>query len=234
MSDTLVDQGFNYSALPTDVADTARLAADRIRDRHKRQIAAIIETGHELLEVKELLGHGRFLEWVHAEFAWTDRTARNYMSAADQFAFKAEIISDLPPNEVYLLASPSTPPSIRDAVVARLEAGDRVEPFEVRALVRDAKEEAHRVKAEAQMSSRQRKTKAQRQAAEERRAEESARRHEAAERTTAELVEFIAEQLGTALPDVLRQIEAAKSKGAYLQNVIFMLQERPALYATAA
>jgi hypothetical protein len=54
------------------------------------------------------------------------------------------------------------------------------------------------------------------------------RRHEAAERTTAELVEFIAEQFGPALPDVISQIEVAKSKKAYLQNVIFMLLERDA------
>src|SRR3954468_8151062 len=97
MSHTLVAQGFNYSALPADVAAAARAAADRIKGRHQRQIAAIIETGRDLLAIKERLGHGWFLAWLQAEFAWTDRTARNYMQVVEQFADKTEIISDLPP-----------------------------------------------------------------------------------------------------------------------------------------
>jgi hypothetical protein len=226
MSDTLVAQRFNYSALPTDVADTARAVADRIKGRHKRQMEAIIETGRDLLAMKELLEHGQFQEWLHAEFAWTDRTARNYMQVVEQFADKTEIISDLPPTEVYRLASPSTPSSVRDTVVSRLEAGERIEPVEVRELVRAAKEEDHRVKAEEKMSPRQQKTREQRRVEEEQAKQEWRIRKKEAERATAELVEFIAEQLGTALPDVIRQIEVAKCKGAYLQNVIFMLQER--------
>jgi hypothetical protein len=226
MSNSLAAQGFNYSDFPTDVADAARAAADRIRDRHKRQMAAIIETGRDLLEIKELLGHGRFLVWLHAEFAWTDRTAENYMRAATEFGDKIEIISNLPPAEVYLLAAPSTPPNVRADVMERLEAGERVEPVEVRGLVRDAKEAALRERAEAQMSTRQRKTRAQKREEEERRRQESMRRHEAAERATADLVDFIANQLGSALPDVLRQIEAARSKGAYLGQVIHLLLER--------
>src|SRR3954468_24371743 len=177
MSDTLVAQRFNYSALPTDVADTARAVADRIKGRHKRQMEAIIETGRDLLAMKELLEHGQFQEWLHAEFAWTDRTARNYMQVVEQFADKTEIISDLPPTEVYRLASPSTPPSVRDAVVSRLEAGRRVE---VRELVRNAKEDARRVKAEAQMSPRQRKTRAQKRDEQERARQEGRIRHETA------------------------------------------------------
>jgi hypothetical protein len=226
MSDTLVAQRFNYSALPTDVADTARAVADRIKGRHKRQMEAIIETGRDLLAMKELLEHGQFQEWLHAEFTWTDRTARNYMQVVEQFADKTEIISDLPPTEVYRLASPSTPPSVRDAVVSRLEAGERIEPVEVRELVRVAKEDNRRVKAEAKMSPRQRKTREQRRAEEERASQEYRRRQEATEQAVAELANFLADILGPALPDVLRRIEIAKSKGAYLGNVIHLLQER--------
>jgi hypothetical protein len=226
MSDTLVAQGFDYSALPADVANTARAAADRIKDRHSRTMAAIIEIGRDLLAIKEHLKHGQFLAWLQAEFRMTDRTAENYMLAATSFGDKVEIISNLPPTEVYRLASPSTPPSVRDAVLARLEAGERVEPVEVRALVRDAKETARRGKAEAPMSPRQRKTRAQKPDEEERRKQESRIGDEAAERATADLVDFIASQLGTALPDVQQQIEVARSKGADLGTVIHQLQER--------
>ena len=226
MSDTLIAQGFDYSALPADVASAARATADRIKDRHQRQIAAIIETGRDLLAIKERLWHGWFLAWLQAEFAWAERTARNYMLAAQQFPDKSAIIADLPLNEVYLLAAPSTPPSVRDAVVSRLEAGERVKPVEVRALVRDAKEADRRAKEEAKLSSRQRKTRAQKRAEEERARQEYRASQEVAERATAELADFIADQLGAALPDVLRQIEVARSKGAHLFNVIDLLQKR--------
>jgi len=226
MSDTLIAQGFDYSALPADVASAARATADRIKDRHQRQIAAIIETGRDLLAIKERLGHGWFLAWLQAEFAWAERTARNYMLAAQQFPDKSAIIADLPLNEVYLLAAPSTPPSVRDAVVSRLEAGERVKPVEVRALVRDAKEAALREKAEAQMSPRQRKKRAQQRAEAERARQEYRISHEASKQATAELADFIANRLGSALPDVIRQIEVARSKGAYLGNVIDLLLER--------
>jgi hypothetical protein len=225
MSDTLVTQGFNYSALSTGDAATARAAAGRIRDRHKRQIAGIIETGHDLLEMKELLGHGQFLKWLHAEFAWAERTARNYMSAAQQFADKSAFIADLPPNEVYRLASPSTPSSVRDAVLERLEAGELVGSHEVREMVRDAKEDVRRVKAKEQMSPRPRKTRAQKRDEEERARQEGMRRHEEADQAAAELAHFIAGQLGAALPDVIRQIEVARSKGAYLRKVIDLLAD---------
>src|SRR5687768_6309412 len=167
MSDMLVAQGFDYSSLSGDIADTVRAAADRIKGRHQRQMAAIIETGRDLLAIKEQLGHGQFLEWIQAEFGMTDRTAENYTRAATEFGDKIEIISNLPPTEVYRLASPSTPPSVRDTVVSRLEAGERVEPVEVRTLVRDAKEADRRAKEEAKLSPRTRKARAQRQAEEE-------------------------------------------------------------------
>ena len=226
MSDTLVAQRFDYSALPADVASAARATADRIKDRHQRQIAAIIETGRDLLAIKERLGHGWFLAWLQAEFAWAERTARNYMLAAQQFPDKSAIIADLPLNEVYLLAAPSTPPRVRDDVVSRLEAGERVKPVEIRALVRDAKEAALREKAEAQMSPRKRKKRAQQRAEGERARQEYRIRQEEADRAMAELADFITGQLGAALPDTIRLIEIARSKGAYLGKVIDLLQER--------
>jgi hypothetical protein len=117
-------------------------------------------------------------------------------------------------------------------VMERLEAGERIEPVEVREMIRGAKEAARRDKAEEQLSLQQRKKKAKKraeqQAEHERLMQESMRRQEASERATAELVDFIAGQLGAALPDVLRQIEVARSKGAHLFNVIGLLLERTA------
>ena len=71
-----------------------------------------------------MLGHGNFGKWLAAEFGWTDRTARNFMGAAKLVDGKSEKISVLPVSAIYKLAAPSTPETVRDAIVARVESGD--------------------------------------------------------------------------------------------------------------
>jgi hypothetical protein len=72
------------------------------------------------------------------------------------------------PTAIYTLAAPSTPVPIKDAVVARLEAGERLEGAEVQALVREAKAAEKQAREEARLTPRQHKTRAQRRAAQER------------------------------------------------------------------
>ncbi|MCX5580525.1 DUF3102 domain-containing protein, partial [Kaistia terrae] len=97
---------FDYASIDLEDAQRLRGAAAQIRSWRKTTIRYMIGTGVNLLAAKELLGHGRFTAWLAAEFGWTDRTARNYMQAAEAFETKTEIISDLPATVVYQLASP--------------------------------------------------------------------------------------------------------------------------------
>ena len=56
----------------------------------------------------------------------TERTALNYMRTAAEFGGKSEIVSDLPPAALYTLVAPSTSVLVKQAVIERLETGDRV------------------------------------------------------------------------------------------------------------
>jgi Protein of unknown function (DUF3102) len=47
------------------------------------------------MRAKELLGHGNFMSWLKAEFRWSERTARNYMSLAAHFQGKTANFADL-------------------------------------------------------------------------------------------------------------------------------------------
>jgi hypothetical protein len=58
---------FDYSALPAEVATQARAVTDRIRIRHQQQVAAILETGYDLLAIKQKVQHGQFCAWVQAD-----------------------------------------------------------------------------------------------------------------------------------------------------------------------
>ena len=112
---------FDYGILEGTAADQVRSIAKRIRSR---AIEACLETGRDLIAVQDMLGHGNFGKWLAAEFGWTDRTARNFMGAAKLVDGKSEKISVLPVSAIYKLAAPSTPETVRDAIVARVESGD--------------------------------------------------------------------------------------------------------------
>jgi hypothetical protein len=90
--------------------------------RHRRQ-------WRELLAAKAEMPHGEWAAWLKNEFAWTERTARNYMQVAE--AFKTERLSDfsgltINAEALYFLSSPSVPQSLRNDTVEQAEAGNRI------------------------------------------------------------------------------------------------------------
>ncbi len=135
----LVVIGFNYDLLETKLADKVRSAADRIRERIKKTVEDIIEVGNALLAVKEALPHGQFLPWLKAEFGWSERSAQNFMSVAEQF--KSAKIADLPiqPSAAYLLAAPSVPDEAREKAVEKAEAGEEITFAAAREIVAEAR-----------------------------------------------------------------------------------------------
>src|SRR5262249_3346582 len=135
----LVVVGFNYDLLQAKLADKLRNAADRIRERVKKTVEDIIEVGNDLLAVKEALPHGQFLPWLKAEFGWSERTAQNFMSVAEQF--KSAKIADLPiqPSAAYLLAAPSVPDEARQKAVEKAEAGEEITFAAAREIVAQAR-----------------------------------------------------------------------------------------------
>jgi hypothetical protein len=131
------ESSFDYSTLPADIGIEAQAAAVRIKE-HLR--GAIIGVGAELFRMKERLPHGEFGKWIKAEFALTERTAQNYMAAAELVA-KYEIISVLKPTTIYQLAARATPESARQAVIEQLTAGQMIGNAQVKQAIDAAKAE---------------------------------------------------------------------------------------------
>jgi hypothetical protein len=107
--------GFSYDDLDADVATEARVVVARFRGRF---VNSAIETGRDLIAIKQKLGHGRFGQWVRAELGITERTAQHWMRVAEAFGDKPETVSHLPSAVLYRLASKSVPASIRAQVIA--------------------------------------------------------------------------------------------------------------------
>ena len=119
---------FDYTPLGADVAQQVQTVAARIRQLVKRTLEDLIAVGTDLLAVKAALPHGSFGPWLRAEFGWTERTARNFMTVALRFGPKTEMVSDLriDPTAAYLLATPSAPEEASEVAVTRAEAGERI------------------------------------------------------------------------------------------------------------
>lgn len=145
-----------YAGLDAQAQVVARKAVERIGSLQQRLMTDMIEIGRTLLEVKETVGHGHFLPWLREEFDWTERTAQNFMSAAERFGSNPKCVSHLPLATVYRLAAPSTPDDLREKIVARLEGGEALKPDEIACQIKDACRAAQSEREEAKKSPRAR------------------------------------------------------------------------------
>jgi len=132
-----VEFRFDYSQVDAAHRERVQLATSDIKRRLKRTAQDIVETGRQFCEVKELLSHGQFTEWLEQEFEFTPRLARQWMAVAERFGDKTEKFSVLPHTALYLLAAPSTDESVVEEVGRRLEAGERVKVADVQELVQE-------------------------------------------------------------------------------------------------
>ena len=111
--------------------------ADEIRALSKQTRESVIAIGNKLFEAKEIVGRGNFLPWIEEQFGWSERTAQNYMAVAEQSAKFADL--DVPVSALYLLAAPSTPDEVIDAVAERTEAGEKLSLEDVKKEIKTAK-----------------------------------------------------------------------------------------------
>lgn len=178
-----------------------------------------MEIGRDLLRMKERLGRGAFGPWITAEFSMTDRTAQNYMRAAMTLATKPEIVSVLPPVTVYALAAKSTPEDLRADVIAKFEAGHRLDAREIDARIIEARrtkkeEEARavRMRKRAKLSPEEQTKAEQAEARKAKRQEaqdaERRLRDEERKRAAEDAATVLTERLGDDLPRIMGLIES--------------------------
>jgi hypothetical protein len=205
---------FDYSTMAAGIADDARKVAERLRKRTK---AYVIDTGRDLLALKDRIEHGLFGRWIEAELGVTPRTAQNMMQAAAAFGDKSEIVSHLPPTTLYQLASPSTPQPVREGVIQRLAAGEKVTAAAVASEISTARHEAKEAERKAKITPEEKERRKRAEArwkreVEKNRAEMQAQ-HEARMLATARLAVLMTEALGPRWSDadaLLRELKDFK------------------------
>lgn len=115
---------YDYDDIPEETRTQAQQAADQVRALLRRAAEDLVQIGTKLLEVKRLIGHGKFGGWIEAEFGWSHSTANRFMRVAETFKFVN--VTNFAPSAMYLLAAPSTPPEAVTASVERAEAGETI------------------------------------------------------------------------------------------------------------
>jgi hypothetical protein len=218
----IVTSNFDYATLAPDVASLAETAAAEIRTSTRRQITEVVAAGRRLLEVKAALPHGAFGRWLVAEFGWTERTAQNYMRAAETYGSNTKCVSDLPLNTIYRLQAPTVPESVRNEVLSLSERGERPTEVMVKAMISEAKwkrDEERRETAE-QAERAKRSLRSSKKYKERKAAEREAARTEAENRLAEETsaAQQAAELVSKALPapDVRVLIASIEKSGAWL------------------
>lgn len=206
LSPTAMSQGFDYSTMPDDVASEARAIAERVLRRNKKMMEAAVETGRDLLRVRDSLERGLFNKWVEQECGIPSSTAYRWINVAERLADKLPTVGKLPPTVVYALAAPSTPAPIREEVVQRLEAGEEIAPASILSTISDARKAEEIAKADAKLTEEQRRKKAQKEKRQKRdREKEEAERQRQREAEKAKR---------------LRQWQAARTASALITNML--------------
>jgi len=106
--------------------------AEAIRAAGKRMIEDAIEIGRRLTECKAMLRHGGWLPWLDREFGWSEMTAVRFMQIYEFGKSNNLLDFNLPLSGLYLLARPSTPEAVREDVLERAKAGERLSVAEIK------------------------------------------------------------------------------------------------------
>lgn len=97
-------------------------------------VGHLVEIGRDLIQAKDLVGHGNFSRWLQENFDLSDQTARNFMHVAEVFGERVEGLKKLSLSSIYLLAAPSTSTEVRETVLERLENGETLTRQDILAL----------------------------------------------------------------------------------------------------
>jgi len=125
---------FDYAALD---AETRRFVIERTERIHalaRATAASIVEIGKHLTEVKAELEHGKFLEWIEREFAWSRFSADRFMNVFERVKSSNLQQMQIDVSALYLIAAPSTPEPVREEVISRA-AVERVTHSTVKAVL---------------------------------------------------------------------------------------------------
>lgn len=114
--ETEVLPGFDYDRLNAEKSTIVRQKLSEIQTLIRTRTQNAIEIGLRLIEIKQALGHGKWGQWLAAEFPGSDKTAERWMALARSADQNRQIV-DFAPSIAYELAGDNDSIEAANAIV---------------------------------------------------------------------------------------------------------------------
>jgi len=135
-------QGFDYASLDPENQIIVQQRTAKIRTLMRRTTQDTFEIGQMLILVKEQLGHGRFRNWLKAEFDWSVRTAARFMQVATRFKSANLAHLNIAASALYILSESSTPDEAHEEALELAKQGEDISYAKAKDIINQHKESA--------------------------------------------------------------------------------------------
>jgi hypothetical protein len=129
----------NESATLSQHANAIRKLIRSSAEHAQQSIDDYVESGRRLKLAKDLVGHGKWGQWLKDEFELGETSAQKRIRAYE-FNLKSGTIPDLPVRSLCLIAEKSTPKEAVKEVTTRAKAGEKMTPKKVKEVIKKTKE----------------------------------------------------------------------------------------------
>ncbi|NCC37075.1 MAG: DUF3102 domain-containing protein, partial [Chloroflexia bacterium] len=131
---------FDYEMLDTETRIVVQQRTGEIKGLMRKAAQDIIDIGQKLIDVNGRLPGAQFDAWLSAEFAWSRRTAFNFIGVTRQFGSANFALDHVAPSALYLLAAPSTPDEAREEALARAATGEPITHKTAKAIIEEVRQ----------------------------------------------------------------------------------------------
>ncbi|MBF0229190.1 MAG: DUF3102 domain-containing protein [Desulfamplus sp.] len=141
MNEIITQEIFDYNLIPATDRDLVKTKTIETKILIKQTSQGIIEIGKNLIELKPIIGHGNWIQWLRAELKWSDGTARKFMQAGAKFGNRSNSNDlDCSKETLFFLAQDDIPESAIEEIIERKEAGETTTTAKAKEVVADHKE----------------------------------------------------------------------------------------------
>lgn len=130
-----LNQRFSYVELDEEARAVVEQHTSAIKTLMHRTAQNIIAVGLKLIEIKEILGHGKFNDWLRTEVELSEWTARKFMEISRKFKSVKFTDLNIAPSALYLIVSKKTPKSAIDEILSKARRGEHITHSTAKAIV---------------------------------------------------------------------------------------------------
>lgn len=135
---------FSYDTLDIETRFLVGQRTSEIKNLIHRSAQDIFDIGQKLTEVKEKLGHGKFANWLNAEFNWSQSAAQKFMQVARQFKMVNFTDLNIATSALYLLASSSASFTARQEALELARQGKVISYSKAKSIIAQNKDTSNR------------------------------------------------------------------------------------------